>query len=370
MFKFKILKSDNNTKARLGKIHTSHGTVETPAFMPVATQATVKSLTPDDLSNLGFEMLISNAYHLYLRPGTETIKNLGGLQKYMSWNKPVATDSGGFQVLSLSKKRIIKDDGIVFQSHLDGSEHFLTPQKSVEIQTELGSDIMMCLDECPPHDSSQSYIEKSVELTTRWAKLCKDAKKNSDNALFGIIQGGVFSDLRKRSAEQLVELDFDGYSIGGLGIGEKSELTYELASVCVDQIPENKLRYMMGIGKPADILESVNIGVDLFDCVIPTRNARNGTLFTSKGKVVIKNAQYADDEKPLDSNCECYCCKNFSKAYLRHIYMAGEILALRLLTLHNLKYYSDFMKKIRDAINSEDFSDFYLKMLNSEEILN
>lgn len=370
MYSFKLIKKDEKCAARFGKIHTFHGKVETPAFMPVATQATVKSLTPDDLSNLGFEMLISNAYHLYLRPGTETIKNLGGLQKYMSWNKPVATDSGGFQVLSLSKKRIIKDDGIVFQSHLDGSEHFLTPQKSVEIQTELGSDIMMCLDECPPHDSSQSYIEKSVELTTRWAKLCKDAKKNSDNALFGIIQGGVFSDLRKRSAEQLVELDFDGYSIGGLGIGEKSELTYELASVCVDQIPENKLRYMMGIGKPADILESVNIGVDLFDCVIPTRNARNGTLFTSKGKVVIKNAQYADDEKPLDSNCECYCCKNFSKAYLRHIYMAGEILALRLLTLHNLKYYSDFMKKIRDAINSEDFSDFYLKMLNSEEILN
>ncbi len=370
MYKFEIIQKDKESSARFGKINTAHGTVETPAFMPVATQATVKGLTPSDLNELGFQMVISNAYHLYLRPGTETIRKLGGLQQYMAWNKPVATDSGGFQVFSLSKKRKIKDDGVIFQSHLDGSEHFLSPEKSIQIQTDLNSDIMMCLDECPPHDSSYDYAEKSVALTTKWAKLCKEAKASKNNALFGIIQGGAFSDLRKRSAEELIELDFDGYSIGGLGIGEKSELTYELASVCVGEIPVGKVRYMMGIGKPIDILESVKRGVDLFDCVIPTRNARNGTLFTSRGKVVIKNAQYANDENPLDDSCECYCCRNFSRAYIRHIFMAGEILALRLLTLHNLNYYSKLMKRIRTSINAEDFNAFYLEMIGSEEILN
>lgn len=369
MYKFELISKDKESFARYGKIYTSNGTVETPAFMPVATQATVKALTPDDLNEMGFDMVISNAYHLYLRPGTDIIKNLGGLQKYMYWNKPVATDSGGFQVLSLSKKRKITDEGVIFQSHLDGSEHFLSPQKSVQIQEDLNSNIMMCLDECPPHDCSSDYAEKSVALTTKWANLCKEAK-SSDNALFGIIQGAAFPELRKRSADELISLDFDGYSIGGLGIGEKSELTYELASVCTEKIPENKVRYMMGIGKPIDILESVKRGVDLFDCVIPTRNARNGTLFTTRGKVVIKNAQYANDKNTLDENCECYCCRNFSRAYIRHIFMAGEILALRLLTLHNLNYYSNLMKRIRTSIIAGDFNTFYLEMTGSEEMLN
>ncbi|MGH7884085.1 MAG: tRNA guanosine(34) transglycosylase Tgt [Thermodesulfobacteriota bacterium] len=370
MYKFELIKEDKDSSARFGKIHTSHGTVETPAFMPVATQATVKGLTPDDLNELGFDMVISNAYHLYLRPGTKIIKNLGGLQKYMSWNKPVATDSGGFQVLSLSKKRKITDEGVLFQSHLDGSEHFLSPQKSIEIQMDLNSDIMMCLDECPPHDSSYEYARESVALTTRWAGLCKEAKNGSQNALFGIIQGGIYPELRVKSTEELLDIDFDGYSIGGLGIGEKSELTYEIASLCTGKIHQDKVRYMMGIGKPIDIIQSVNIGIDLFDCVIPTRNARNGTLFTTKGKVVIKNAQYGEDKTPLDENCDCYCCKNYSKAYIRHIFMAGEILALRLLTLHNLNYYSNLMKRIRNSIKTGNFGDFFSKLVRSEEILN
>lgn len=370
MYKFELIQVDKNGSARLGKIHTDHGTVDTPAFMPVATQATVKSLTPDDLEKLDFQMVISNAYHLYLRPGVEIVKTLGGIQNYMSWKRPVATDSGGFQILSLSKKKKITDDGVIFQSHIDGSEHFISPEKSVQIQNDLGSNIMMCLDECPPHDSTFEYINNSVDLTSKWAKKCKEAKSNPGNALFGIIQGGVFKDLREKSANQLMEIDFDGYSIGGLGIGENSESTYELASLCAELIPPGKVRYMMGIGKPVDILECVNAGIDLFDCVIPTRNARNGTLFTTTGKVVIKNAQYAQDKNPLDTNCDCYCCKNFSRAYLRHIFMAGEILSLRLFTLHNLNYYSNLMKEIRSSIKSGNFSEYYLKNVRSEELLN
>lgn len=370
MYRFDLLKEDEKSSARLGRINTEHGKVDTPAFMPVATQATVKSLTPDELSETGFEMVISNAYHLYLRPGADVVKSLGGIQGYMSWNKPVATDSGGFQILSLSRKKKIRDDGVVFQSHLDGSEHFISPEKSVQIQCDLNSDIMMCLDECPPHDSEYSYIEKSVELTTRWAGMCRASKADTGNALFGIIQGGVYRDLRERSAEQLVDIGFDGYSIGGLGIGEDSEITYELAELCSSKIPSDRVRYMMGIGKPIDILECVNSGVDLFDCVIPTRNARNGTLFTTGGKVVIKNAQYARDENPLDENCSCYCCRNFSRAYLRHIFMAGEILSLRLLTLHNLSYYSNLMKEIRSSIMSGRFSQYYMEKTRSEEFLN
>ncbi len=369
MYKFEIIKKDSESFARFGKIYTSHGEIETPAFMPVATQGTVKSLTPKDLEDLGYKLLIANAYHLYLRPGVEVIKKMGGLQKYMSWNNSIATDSGGFQILSLAKKRKIIPDGVIFQSHLDGSEHFLSPKKSVEIQQNLNSDIMMCLDECPPHDSSFEYADKSVALTTKWARESKKFKNNNSNALFGIIQGGIYKELRKRSATELIDIDFDGYSIGGLGIGEEKDLTYEIAGSCTEIIPTDKVRYLMGIGKPEDILESVYLGVDLFDCVIPTRNARNGTLFTNNGKVVIKNAQYAEDNSPLDDKCFCYTCSNFSKSYLRHIYMAGEILALRLLTLHNLYFYSALMKKIRDSIRNNEFSKFYSSYKTSKEVV-
>ncbi len=356
MFRFEILKHDTGTGARLGRIHTARGTVDTPAFMPVATQASVKSLSPAEVESLGFEMVIVNAYHMYLRPGHKTIEKLGGLHRFMSWPRPITTDSGGFQVLSLSKTRKIREEGIVFQSHLDGSRHVLTPEKCIEIQESLGVDIMMCLDECPPYPSKHEYMKKSVGQTTRWAKLCKEAKKSHDNALFGIVQGGVYADLRRESAEGLTGIGFDGYSLGGLGIGEDSSKTCEITESTIEHLPPEKPRYLMGLGKPGDIAEAVSAGVDLFDCVIPTRNARNGTLFTSHGKLVIKNARYAEDEGPVDENCGCYTCGNFSRAYLRHLYMSKEILVLRLLTLHNLSYYGKLMTDIRESIARGDFS--------------
>ena len=355
MFAFQLKEKDNNTKARCGQISTAHGTVETPAFMPVGTQATVKTMTPADLDGMGFQMIIVNAYHLYLRPGHETVKKLGGLQKFMGWNKPVATDSGGFQVLSLAKTRKILEHGISFQSHLDGSSHLLTPKKAVEIQEYLNSDIMMCLDECPPVEAPKEYIEKAVDLTTKWAKECKESQTDNKKALFGIVQGGIFEDLRQKSMDGLIELDFDGYSIGGLGIGEESEETYKTTEFCLSTLPENKVRYLMGIGKPLDIIEAVAKGVDLFDCVIPTRNARNGNVFTNNGKIVIKNAQYSDDNSPLDESCGCYTCQNFSRAYLRHIFLAGELLSHRLLTLHNLYFYAILMERIRESIVLGEF---------------
>ncbi len=355
MFTFEILKSDESTDARLGKMTTAHGEVDTPAFMPVATQATVKSLGPEEISDMGFEMLIVNAYHLYLRPGHRTVEKLGGLHKFMSWNKSITTDSGGYQVLSLSKTRKIKNEGILFRSHLDGSEHLFTPAKCIEIQQALGVDIMMCLDECPPYPSTQKYMRKSVELTTRWAKLSKQSKNRTDNGLFGIVQGGVFDDLREKSAFELMEIGFDGYAVGGLGIGEDQEKTYEVTQNTLSRLPADKPRYLMGLGKPEDIVTAVAMGVDMFDCVIPTRNARNGTLFTSNGKLVIKNAQFAEDGRPIEEGCECYTCRTFSRAYLRHLYIAKETLVLRLLTLHNLYFYSELMRGIRDSIISGDF---------------
>jgi queuine tRNA-ribosyltransferase len=355
MFRFEILKNDSGTGARLGRIHTAHGTVDTPAFMPVATQASVKALGPDEVESLGFRMVIVNAYHLYLRPGVGTIEKLGGLHRFMSWHRPITSDSGGFQVLSLSKTRKIREEGIVFQSHLDGSRHVLTPEKCIGIQESLGVDIMMCLDECPPFPSTREYMKKSVGLTTRWARLCKDAKKRHDNGLFGIVQGGVYPDLRRESAEGLTEIGFDGYSLGGLGIGEDPAKTYEIAGSTLAHLPAEKPRYLMGLGKPGDIVEAVSAGVDLFDCVIPTRNARNGTLFTSNGKLVIKNARYAEDEGPIDGNCGCYTCRNFSRAYLRHLYVSKEILVLRLLTIHNLSYYGKLMSDIRESIARDEY---------------
>lgn len=366
MFGFKLKEKDINTKARCGTITTAHGKVNTPAFMPVGTQATVKTMTPEDLDGMGFEMMIVNAYHLYLRPGHVLVKELGGLQKFMGWNKSVATDSGGFQVLSLAKTRKILEHGISFQSHLDGSKHLLTPEKAVEVQEYLNSDIMMCLDECPPVESPREYIEKAVDLTTRWAGECKHARTDETKALFGIVQGGIYKDLRQKSMDGLMELDFEGYSIGGLGIGEESEETYHTTEFCLNTLPEDKVRYLMGIGKPEDIVEAVSKGVDLFDCVIPTRNARNGNVFTSNGKIVIKNAQYSNDNSPLDEKCGCYTCTNFSRAYLRHIFLAGELLSHRLLTLHNLYYYATLMKRIRESIVQGKFEDLRREISGKE----
>jgi len=337
---------------------TAHGVVDTPAFMPVATQGTIKSISPDELDEMGFQMVISNAYHLYLRPGHKTVEKLGGLHKFMSWNKSITTDSGGYQVLSLSKTRKIKDDGILFRSHLDGSEHMFTPEKCIEIQESLGVDIMMCLDECPPFPSTREYMRKSIDLTARWARMCREARKRSDNALFGIVQGGVYKDLREQSARDLMNIGFEGYALGGLGIGEDPEQTYETTESTLNVLPPDKPRYLMGLGKPEDIVTAVSMGVDLFDCVIPTRNARNGTLFTSRGKLVIKNAQFTEDERPIDESCECYTCRTFSRAYLRHLYIAKEILVLRLLTTHNLFYYAELMKGIRSSILDGDFPNY------------
>ncbi len=365
MLKFHINYKDQNSSARVGTIETNHGTVETPAFMPVGTQATVKSLTPDEIKDLGFSMIVVNAYHIYLRPGHHLVKNYGGLHGFMGWDKSIATDSGGFQVLSLSKKRKILDNGIFFQSHIDGSEHLFTPEKSIEIQEYLGSDIMMCLDECPPYQSSYEYIRNSVAVTTRWANQCKACKNNKEAALFGIIQGGIYKDLREKSAQDLVEMDFDGYSVGGLGIGETTEDLVTITDQTLKHVPVDKPRYLMGLGTPVDILELVSSGVDLFDCVIPTRNARNGTLFTSKGKIVIKNAQYKDDPNPIDDSCECYTCKNFSRAYLRHLFMSGELLAYRLFTINNLHYYSKLMKEIRNHIKLGSYNKFKKHFIES-----
>lgn len=357
MFKFEIHKKDNGTKARLARIHTAHGTVDTPAFMPVATQGAVKTLSPEEVYDMGFQMIIVNAYHMFLRPGHKTVEELGGLHGLMSWDKPIATDSGGFQVLSLAKSRKIKDEGIIFQSHLDGTEHFLTPELSIGIQEALGADIMMCLDECPPFPSTEEYMISSLKLTTKWAGLCKKAKTHSEKALFGIVQGGVYPELRERSALELTDIGFDGYALGGLGIGEDRKCTYDTAELTLSFLPWDKPRYLMGLGNPEDIVTAVSQGVDLFDCVIPTRNARNGTLFTSRGKLVIKNARYATDKRPIDESCECYTCRTFSRAYIRHLFMAKEILVLRLLTLHNLSFYGELMRNIRKGIAQENFSN-------------
>src|SRR4030065_402097 len=358
MFKFEVRNKDRDTKARLGMIYTSHGLVETPAFMPVATQGSVKAMTPLEIEGFGFEMIVVNAYHLYLRHGFRSVEKLGGLHGFTSWNRSILTDSGGYQVLSLSKVRKIKEGGILFRSHLDGSERFLTPQKSIEIQKALGADIMMCLDECPPHPSTYEYLYNSLELTSCWEKIFKETKGDSESALFGIVHGGVFSELRKKSALELLEIGFDGYAIGGLGIGESKEETCEMVVLSLSFLPEDKPRYLMGLGLPEDIVEAVSMGVDVFDCVLPTRNARNGTLFTNHGKMVIKNAQYAEDETPVDEDCECYTCRNCARAHLSHLYQAGEIIASRLLSFHNLHFYGRLMEEIRESISTGQFSSF------------
>jgi len=356
MFRFDLIKQDPQTAARLGKITTDHGTVHTPAFMPVGTQGTVKSMLPEEIRNCGAEIILSNTYHLYLRPGHEIVKKLGGLHRFMNWPHPILTDSGGFQVFSLGALRKITPEGVIFRSHIDGSRHVLTPQKAVEIQEALGADIMMCLDECTPYPATWAEAEKSLRLTLQWAERCKSAQTDRGRALFGIIQGSSYLDLRGRALESMVALDFDGYALGGVSVGEPKDVMYQITDAVAPRLPSDKPRYLMGVGTPADIVFAVSRGVDLFDCVIPTRCARHGLLFTNGGNVVIKNARWRDDDHPLDETCDCYTCKNYSRGYLRHLYVAGEILAMVLNTIHNVRHYMRLMERIRRAIEENRFA--------------
>lgn len=357
--RFELIKECKQSGARLGRLHTPHGVINTPIFMPVGTQATVKAMKPEELKDMNAEIILSNTYHLYLRPGHDLVKKAGGLHQFMNWDRPILTDSGGFQVFSLGDLRKITEEGVEFRSHLDGSKHFLSPEKVMEIENALGADIIMAFDECAPHPSDRTYVKNSLERTTRWAKRCKDAHKNTENqALFGIIQGGMYRDLREQSAAEIIALDFPGYAIGGLSVGEPKPLMYEVLDYTTPLMPKDKPRYLMGVGSPDDLLEGVLRGVDMFDCVLPTRIARNGTAMTSVGKVVIKNAKHIEDFTPLDPNCDCYCCKNYTKAYLRHLYKADEILSSILMSTHNLHFLIELMKQAREAIMEDRFLDF------------
>jgi queuine tRNA-ribosyltransferase len=356
--RFEVLKRDSKTEARLGVCRTEHGSLQTPAFMPVGTQATVKALTPEELEELGAEIILANTYHLYLRPGHERIRRLGGLHSFMHWQRPLLTDSGGFQVFSLNALARVFPDGVEFQSHLDGTRHFIGPEKAVEIQQALGADILMCLDECTPYPATRPQADRSLGITLEWARRCREAHRAPNQALFGIVQGGMFLDLREKSAEALRKIGFDGYALGGLSVGEEKEEMYRVVAHTAPRLPADRPRYLMGVGLPEDILHAVRQGVDLFDCVLPTRNARNGSLFTRAGKIAIKNARYAEDPLPLDPGCRCYTCRHYTRAYLRHLYLAGEILALRLNTVHNLHFYLRFMDDLRRALAEDRFESF------------
>ncbi|GAB4301001.1 MAG: tRNA guanosine(34) transglycosylase Tgt [Ignavibacteriaceae bacterium] len=376
MLNFTVEAQAKNSKARTGRFLTAHGIVETPAFMPVGTQGTVKAVNNHFLVNdIQAQIVLSNTYHLFLRPGTDILYNAGGLHKFMNWDKPILTDSGGYQVFSLSELRKLKPDGVEFRSHLDGSKHFFTPEKVVEIQRFIGSDIMMVLDECTPYPCDFQYAQNSAKLTSKWALKNLEAFNSSmplygyEQFLFGIIQGSVYKELREQSANDLMKLDFDGYAIGGLAVGEPTDQMYEITDFTTDLLPAGKPRYLMGVGRPENIIEAVDRGVDMFDCVMPTRNARNAYLFTSSGVLSMRNAQYKDDFNPVDSKCDCYTCKNFTRAYLRHLYIAGEILALELGSIHNLHFYIDLMKQIRERISDNSFSEWKEKIINNK-ILN
>jgi queuine tRNA-ribosyltransferase len=358
MFSFSLEHTDGASRARRGRIRTAHGEIGTPVFMPVGTQGTVKSLTPEDLREIGAEIVLANTYHLYLRPGHERIRRLGGLHRFMHWEYPILTDSGGYQVFSLGALRKISAEGVSFRSHLDGSSHFLTPESAVEIQEALGSDIAMCLDECTPYPVTPEDARHSLELTRDWARRCRRAHHAESQALFGIVQGSVFQDLRRESAEAIMEIGFDGYALGGLSVGEPLSERLEVIEAILPLLPADRPRYLMGLGTPEDLVEGVARGADLFDCVLPTRNARNGMLFTRQGRVIIKNAVYADDPQPLDPECACYTCRNYSRAYLRHLYLAKELLSYRLNTWHNLHYFMELMRGIRQAVADDRFREF------------
>jgi len=356
--KFTVLKTASDSAARLGLLETAHGVVETPVFMPVGTQATVKTMTPQELEAVGAGMILSNTYHLYLRPGSDLVKEAGGLHRFMGWQRSILTDSGGFQVFSLGKLRKISEEGVEFRSHLDGSKHFISPEKSIEIQMELGSDIAMAFDECPPCPAEYSYIKESADLTYRWAKRCKARHDHPYQALFGIVQGGVFPELRRQSASQLGELDFPGYGIGGLSVGEPKPVMYEMLEALDPAMPRDKPRYLMGVGSPDCLIEAVLRGVDMFDSVLPTRNARHGTVMTRHGNLTVRDRPFARDFAPIETGCPCYTCTHFSRAYIRHLFKAREVLGLRLATIHNLAFLIRLMEEIREAIRQDRLGQF------------
>ena len=362
-FSFELDATDPTTAARAGRWMTPHGTVNTPAFMPVGTLGTVKGLLPAQLREAGTRMVLSNTYHLALRPGAEIVAELGGLHRFMDWDGPILTDSGGFQVFSLAKMRKIDDDKVVFRSHIDGNLLELTPEKAVLIQEQLGADCIMCLDECPPSGETLEKIRKAVDRTTAWARRCRDAQRRSDQALFGIVQGGVHPEMRQRSAEGLLPLDFPGYAIGGLSVGEPPIVMYQILDRTVPMLPVQKPRYLMGVGRPEDILEAVCRGIDLFDCVMPTRNGRNAMAFTSQGPVRIRNALHMRDEQPLDPECDCTACTRYSRAYLRHLFIAKEMLGPILLSLHNIAFYQRLVRQLREAILQGCSADFRANQL-------
>lgn len=358
---FTLIQQDKDTKARLAKLETAHGEIGTPAFIPVATQATLKTLSEEDILETGVQILLSNAYHLYLRPGTEIIKRAGGLHKFMNWDKPLLTDSGGYQIFSLATLRKISEEGAEFQSHIDGSKHFLSPEKIVEIQSIFGSDIIMPLDECVHYPATRDYAAESLKLTSEWAQRSKIAfsdQSSEKSQLFGIVQGSTFLDLRKEAVEKLLEIDFDGYAVGGVSVGEPDDLKNEILEYTVNFLPSQKIRYAMGVGSPVDILEAVSKGFDIFDCVMPTRNGRNGTAFTQSGKLNIKNARYASEFTPIEEGCSCSACEKHTRAYIHHLFSANEILGLRLVSLHNVYFYANLMKEIREAIAQDKFGTF------------
>ncbi len=357
---YELIHECKQTGARRGRIHTPHGTIETPVFMPVGTQATVKSMTPEELKEeVKAQIILSNTYHLYLRPGHELVKKAGGLHKFMNWDRAILTDSGGFQVFSLGDLRTITEEGVEFKSHLDGSKHFLSPEKVMEIENALGADIIMAFDECVEYPASYEYTKQSMERTTRWAKRCKEAHKNTEKqGLFGIVQGGMYKDLRQKSAEDLIALDLPGYAVGGLSVGEPKELMCEMLEFTTQFLPKNKPRYLMGVGTPDYLIEAVLRGIDMCDCVLPTRIARNGTALTSKGKVVVRNKTYEQDFTTLDDECDCYTCKNYTKAYIRHLIKAKEILGVRLLSIHNLRFLTKLMERVKIEIEHDNLATF------------
>lgn len=358
---YELIKQCPHTGARAGRIHTPHGSFDTPIFMPVGTQASVKTLAPEELKEMGAGIILSNNYHLFLRPGSKLVKEAGGLHKFMNWDRAILTDSGGFQVFSLGDLRKISEEGVTFRSHIDGSKKFLSPEIATQSQMDLGADIIMAFDECVPYPADFKYTRESMELTLRWAQRCKDTVTNPNQGLFGIVQGGMYKDLRIECANRLVDMDFPGYAVGGLSVGEPKELMYEMLDITLEHLPQNKARYLMGVGTPDCLVEGVMRGIDMFDCVYPTRVARNGTAMTWNGRLVIKNAQYEHDFHPIDEHCNCYTCRNYSRAYIRHLVRVNEIFGLRLLTIHNLHFLIDFMRQMRQSIMEDRFPEFYRK---------
>ena len=356
--KYELLKKENSTKARRGKLHTNYGTYDTPMFMPVGTLANVKTLMPEELKAMNPGVILSNTYHLWLRPGEDVVDHAGGLHKFMNWDGPILTDSGGFQVFSLAKPKDITEEGVNFKSHIDGSKLFLTPEKSIEIQNKLDSDIAMSFDECPSYPSTYEYMKQSVERTLRWAKRGKDVFNNPRQSLFGIVQGGEYPELRKYSAEETVKMNFDGYSIGGTSVGETKDVMYKMVEYAIPYLPKDKVRYLMGVGDPIDIIEGVIRGVDIFDCVLPTRIARHANAFTKYGKINLKNAKYKEDFTPVEEGCDCYCCKNYTRAYVRHLVTLDEMLGSRLLSIHNLRFLTRLTEDLRECIKNDNILEY------------